>query len=156
MGFEPLMGSEFEFYLLAAATGEPLFSGYHIFNTVRNDWVPTIRRVMEEMPQIGVDIITSNCEYAGSQWEINFAPGRGLKGPDEPGWDTFEASLLRAADELRADSVISDPTWAALAERYGERQLIEVCMLVGQYHLVAFTLNSLGIEREPGVEGLPG
>ena len=34
------------------------------------------------MPQIGVDIITSNCEYAGSQWEINFAPGRGMRGPD--------------------------------------------------------------------------
>jgi glutamine synthetase len=83
MGFEPLTGAEFEFYLLDAATGEPLFSGYHIFNTVRNDWVPTVRRILEEMPQIGVDIITSNCEYAGSQWEINFAPGRGMKGPDD-------------------------------------------------------------------------
>jgi glutamine synthetase len=83
MGFEPLMGSEFEFYLLEAESKEPLFSGYHIFNTVRNDWVPTIRRVLDEMPQIGVDIITSNCEYAGSQWEINFAPGRGLRGPDD-------------------------------------------------------------------------
>jgi hypothetical protein len=28
-------------------------------------------------------------------------------------------------------------------------------MVIGQYHLVAFTLNSLGVEREPGVEGLP-
>ena len=34
------------------------------------------------MPQIGVDIITSNSEYAGSQWEINFSPGLGLRGPD--------------------------------------------------------------------------
>jgi glutamine synthetase len=83
MGFEPLTGSEFEFYLLEAESHEPLFSGYHIFNTVRNDWVPTIRRVLDEMPQIGVDIITSNCEYAGSQWEINFSPGRGLRGPDD-------------------------------------------------------------------------
>ncbi len=83
MGFEPVMGSEFEFYLLDPATHEPLFSGYHIFNTVRNDWVPTIGRILEEMPQIGVDVITSNCEYAGSQWEINFAPGAGLDGPDK-------------------------------------------------------------------------
>jgi glutamine synthetase len=82
MGFEPVMGSEFEFYLLTADTHEPLFSGYHIFNTARNDYVPTIRRILEEMPQIGGSIITSNCEYAGSQWEINFAPGRGLDGPD--------------------------------------------------------------------------
>jgi glutamine synthetase len=83
MGFEPMMGSEFEFYLLSSQTHEPLFSGYQIFNTVRNDYVPTIRRILDEMPQAGVDIITSNCEYAGSQWEINFAPGRGLAGPDD-------------------------------------------------------------------------
>jgi glutamine synthetase len=82
MGFEPVIGSEFEFYLLTSDTHEPLFSGYHIFNTLRNDYVPTIGRILEEMPQIGVSIITSNCEYAGSQWEINFAPGAGLDGPD--------------------------------------------------------------------------
>ena len=33
--------------------------------------------------------------------------------------------------------------------------MIEVCMVVGQYHLVAFTLNALGVEREPGVDGFP-
>jgi glutamine synthetase len=81
MGFEPVLGSEFEFYLLTGDTHEPLFSGYHIFNSVRND-TSTIRTIMDQMPEIGVDIITANCEYAGSQWEINFAPGRGLAGPD--------------------------------------------------------------------------
>lgn len=69
-------------------------------------------------------------------------------GPDADGWDPFDAALLRAADELHESSRISDPTWAVLAERYDERQLIEVCMVVGQYHLVAFTLNSLGVEVE--------
>jgi glutamine synthetase len=81
-GLEPVIGFEYEFYLLTAETHEPLFEGYHIFNTVRNDWVPTIRRILEEMPMIGVSTTTSNSEYAGSQWEINFAPGRGLEGPD--------------------------------------------------------------------------
>jgi glutamine synthetase len=82
MGFEPVMGFEYEFYLLDPDSMQPLFTGYHIFNTVRNEWVPTVGRIIELMPQIGVDIITSNCEYAGSQWEINFAPGKGLAGPD--------------------------------------------------------------------------
>ena len=82
MGYEPVMGFEYEFYLLDAQTRQPLFAGYHIFNTVRNEWVPTIGRILELMPRAGVDIITSNCEYAGSQWEINFAPGDGLAGPD--------------------------------------------------------------------------
>jgi alkylhydroperoxidase family enzyme len=76
-------------------------------------------------------------------------------GAKAAGWDAFDSVLLQAADELHTDACISDDTWAALAERYDERQLIELTMLVGQYHLVAFALNSLGVQREPGVEGLP-
>jgi glutamine synthetase len=81
-GLEPVMGFEYEFYLLDPETRQPLFTGYHIFNTVRNEYVPAVTRIIELMPEIGVDIITSNCEYAGSQWEINFAPGRAMAGPD--------------------------------------------------------------------------
>jgi alkylhydroperoxidase family enzyme len=80
---------------------------------------------------------------------------RVLEGPEAPGWDPFDAALLRAVDELHDDSCISDRTWAALAARYDEQQLVELPMLVGQYHLVAFTLNSLGVQREAGVAGFP-
>ncbi len=83
MGFDPMTGCEFEFYLLDGETHERLFEGYHIFNVVRNEWVPTINRIVDLMPGAGIDIITANCEYAGSQWEINFTPGRGLDGPDK-------------------------------------------------------------------------
>ena len=76
-------------------------------------------------------------------------------GPDDAGWSEQDAVLLRAADELHRDSRIGDETWASLAATWSEMQLIEVCMVVGQYHLVAFTLNSLGVEREDGVQGLP-
>ena len=44
-------------------------------------------------------------------------------------------------------------TWAALAAIYDEKQLIEIPMVVGHYHLVAYTLRSLGVQREPGVPG---
>jgi alkylhydroperoxidase family enzyme len=74
-------------------------------------------------------------------------------GPDAPGWDPFDAALLRAADELHDDGCIGDATWAALAARYDERQLIEAPMVVGHYHLVSFVLSSLGVQREPGVPG---
>ena len=76
-------------------------------------------------------------------------------GPDADGWSSDDATLLRAVDELHADSRISDPTWAELAARYDAQQLIEICMVVGQYHLVAFTLNSLGVEPEPGLPEMP-
>ena len=82
LGYEPVMGTESEFYLLNAETHAQLFSGYHIFNSVRNTWVPAIERIVSEMRDFGVDIITANCEYAGSQWEINYAPGAGMTGPD--------------------------------------------------------------------------
>ena len=76
-------------------------------------------------------------------------------GPGAPEWSAEDAALLRAADELHQDNRIGDETWAALAGRLDEQQLIELCMLVGQYHLVAFTLNSLEVQREDGVPPLP-
>jgi hypothetical protein len=76
-------------------------------------------------------------------------------GPDDPGWSAADATLLRAADELHEHARISQATWEALAERYDERGLIEIPMLVGHYHLLAFALNSLGVELDAGLEALP-
>jgi 4-carboxymuconolactone decarboxylase len=76
-------------------------------------------------------------------------------GPEADGWDERQAALLRAADECHAGNRITDETWAVLAKSYDEPKLIELVMLIGQYHLVAFTLNSLGIQPEPGLEPLP-
>lgn len=71
---------------------------------------------------------------------------RVTEGPAADGWSEADAALLRAADELHEDAVIGDATWAALAGRYEPAQLVEIPMVVGQYHLVAFTLNSLGVQ----------
>jgi alkylhydroperoxidase family enzyme len=73
------------------------------------------------------------------------------EGPDAPGWSAADATLLRAADELHAEARISDATWATLASAYDVRQLIELPMLIGHYHLVGFTLNSLGVAVEDEV-----
>ena len=73
----------------------------------------------------------------------------------EGDWSEADQGLLRAADELHGESRISDRAWAFLRERYTDAQLIEICMVVGQYHLVACTLNSLDVQREPGVPGFP-
>ena len=81
---------------------------------------------------------------------------RVVDGPDADGWPSADAALLRAADKLHDRARIDDSTWADLAGRYDEQQLIELCMLVGQYHLVAFTLSSLGVQPEPGLPDLPG
>jgi glutamine synthetase len=83
LGYEPLMGIEHEFYVLDRETQQPLFEGYHIFNTVRNTWTPAIERIVTDMRALGIDIITANCEYAGSQWELVYAPVTGMAGPDQ-------------------------------------------------------------------------
>jgi alkylhydroperoxidase family enzyme len=74
-------------------------------------------------------------------------------GPDAIGWSPLEAALLRAADELHETSTVSDATWSIIAENYDTAQLIELPMLVGHYHLVAMTLNTLGVELDDGLSG---
>jgi alkylhydroperoxidase family enzyme len=80
---------------------------------------------------------------------------RVVQGPDAAGWSEHDAALLRAADELHDGSRISDETWATLARSFDQEQLIEATMVVGQYHLVAFALNSFGVELDEGLEELP-
>jgi alkylhydroperoxidase family enzyme len=75
-------------------------------------------------------------------------------GPDATSWAPFEAALLRAADELHADSSLSDATWQALHERYDDQQVLDTIFTVGQYHLVSMALNSCGVERDDGVTGV--
>ena len=77
------------------------------------------------------------------------------EGAGAPGWSVLEAALLRAVDELHANARIGDETWTQLAAHYDERQLIELPMLVGEYHLMAFTFNSLGVQPEAGFPPLP-
>lgn len=83
--------------------------------------------------------------------EIARIPG----GPQADGWSDLDATILRATDELHEESCISDATWARLTEEYDEKQLIELVMVVGHYHLVSMALNSFGVQREEGVVGLP-
>jgi alkylhydroperoxidase family enzyme len=71
------------------------------------------------------------------------------QGPDAPGWSSFEAALLRAADELHIDSFVSDQTWSTLAATYSNEQLVDLVFTVGAFTMNAGTVNSLGVEIEP-------
>jgi 4-carboxymuconolactone decarboxylase len=76
-----------------------------------------------------------------------------VDGPDASGWDSFEAALVRAADELHADAIVSDATWKTLSTRYGTEQLMDAVFTVGQYNLVSMALNTLGVRLDDGLEG---
>jgi len=66
-------------------------------------------------------------------------------GPDAPGWSPLEAALVRAADELVADAMIGDATWAVLAAELDEHQLMDLVFTVGAYDVLAMALKSFGI-----------
>ena len=80
---------------------------------------------------------------------------RVVAGPGAPGWSDADATLLRAADELHRHTQISDNTWAALAERYENAQLVEVPLVVGQYTMLSMLANAAGVPVEPGDESIP-
>jgi alkylhydroperoxidase family enzyme len=71
------------------------------------------------------------------------------------GWSDDDALWVRAADELVAGHRIGDDTWAALAARLTDQQIIDLLFTVGQYVLVSMALNTLGVERDEGVPGWP-
>lgn len=70
-------------------------------------------------------------------------------------WSGRDRALLAAADELHASSDLSDETFRALREEFENDELIEVVMLVGQYHLVSYVLNGFRVERDAGLVPFP-
>ena len=63
-------------------------------------------------------------------------------------FDERQQLLLRAADELHADRDISDELWDSLRARLSDVELIELCMLVGHYEMLAMTLNGLRVQPD--------
>ena len=69
------------------------------------------------------------------------------------GWDRDDAALIQAADDLFENSVVSDQTWQTLSTRYNTQQMMDAVFTVGQYNLVSWALNSLGVPLD---DFLPG
>jgi alkylhydroperoxidase family enzyme len=66
-----------------------------------------------------------------------------IEGSQAPGWSDHDRAILRAVEELLSEQAIGDETWATLARRWDERQLIEFPMMVGQYVATALVQNAL-------------
>lgn len=83
LGYDVMMGHEYEYYLLDAATKERLYEGIHIFHTVRNHYAPFLDQLVPTLRAYGIDVITHNCEYAGSQYETVYGPGLNVGAADK-------------------------------------------------------------------------
>jgi 4-carboxymuconolactone decarboxylase len=70
------------------------------------------------------------------------------RGPDAPGWQPFEATLLRVADEQHWDAFVSDATWQALTREYDTQRTMDAVFTVAELTMIAGTVNSLRLPVE--------
>jgi 4-carboxymuconolactone decarboxylase len=70
-------------------------------------------------------------------------------------WSDADRDLIALADELCADDCVSDATFARLAGRWNEAQLVELVICAGFYRLVSGFLNTMGVPLDDGVPGWP-
>jgi len=91
------------------------------------------------------------CEYELQQHR-RLARSRGVdaalqarvfEGPDADGLTDRQRALLRATDEFVLSRAVTPETWAALSQYLNHKQLIEFCLLAGQYDTLAATMNTL-------------
>ena len=63
--------------------------------------------------------------------------------------------LVRLCDELHATAHVSDALWAELAAAWRPDQLVELIVLAGYYHAIAFVANGLRVPLEPFAARFP-
>lgn len=69
---------------------------------------------------------------------------------DAVDWSARERAMLRASEELFVHRQIRDEAYRALADVLDEVEILELCLLVGHYQMLAMTLNTLRVPLESG------
>ena len=68
--------------------------------------------------------------------------------PSKTAFTERQRNLLTAADELHKSRALTERTWQQLRPLLSDAELIELCMLVGHYEMLAMTLNTLQVQPE--------
>jgi alkylhydroperoxidase family enzyme len=74
---------------------------------------------------------------------------------DVPTWSDAERLTVAVADELSQTVDLTDATWDAAIETWGEQDLMELIFLVGNYRMLAGFLNAARVELDDGLGGFP-
>ena len=150
----------------AATGGEPP----HVFTTLARHrrlfrrWLPFGGTLLLHplLPRRDVELVVLRTAWSCGSWyvwvqHVGLARRVGLPddvvarvplGASTAGWTPRQRMLLEATDQLVEDHLVTDDVWSRLASQLDERQLIELCLLVGHYAMLAMALNSLGVEPE--------
>jgi 4-carboxymuconolactone decarboxylase len=73
----------------------------------------------------------------------------------ESNWFDADRLAITVTDELCADDDLTDVTWSAALGEWGEQDVIELILLVGNYRMLAGFLNAARVEPDDGLEGFP-
>jgi alkylhydroperoxidase family enzyme len=148
-----------------AGTGPPnLFTTLARHRRLFRGWLFFAGRLMPRgtLPRADTELVilrvAHNCE-SEYEWRHHerIAQAKGLTGDEvarvragaqAPGWTPRQRGLLQAADELHERRVLSDEVWTQLSAELSDTQLIELCMLVGHYEMLAMTLRSLRVQPD--------
>jgi alkylhydroperoxidase family enzyme len=115
-----------------------------------------------KLPRVDTELVILRvAANAGSdyEWNQHVAMGRraGLSaddieririGPGAAGWSERQLALLSACDDMHSEREVSDATWGRLTELLDEPLLIELCMLIAHYEMLAMVLASLRVQPE--------
>ncbi|WP_439136143.1 carboxymuconolactone decarboxylase family protein [Pseudomaricurvus sp.] len=75
-------------------------------------------------------------------------------GPDANAWNSQDADLVRAVDELSNQARISDATFNQLSKHYSQQQVMDMIFLVGCYETMAMQIRSFNVPVESSEPGL--
>ena len=105
------------------------------------------------------------CEYEWGVHATAFGAAAGLDEallratvhgvPADAAWSETDRLLVRLVDELHDTARVSDDLWHALAARWPAETLLELLVLVGWYHVIAFVANAARVELEPWGQRFP-
>jgi alkylhydroperoxidase family enzyme len=157
--------------VIAGAAGRVTGSGPpHVFTTLARHrrlflpwlWFAGMLMPRGRLPRPDTELVilrvahNCQCEYEWRHHEriaqtVGLGPAdvaRVRAGPGADGFSERQAVVLGAVDELHASRDISDRLWDSLRRYFSDVELIELCMLVGHYEMLAMTLNALRVQPD--------
>ena len=113
--------------------------------------------------ELVIDRVSALCG-ADYEWGVHlsaFAAKAGLDdaqirslasgGPGDECWaDPGDRALLSAVDRLHEDHDLDEEAWSTLVTGVGEDGAVEVLLLAGWYHAIAYAVRALRLPMEPG------
>lgn len=69
-------------------------------------------------------------------------------------WESGEAAMLQAVEEIAADRSLSESTWKKLACELSRQQLMDLLFTIGTYDMLSMVFGTFGLQLDPGLAGL--